>query len=376
MDFKPNFVNGKYPAAPASPPPAPPTRRKAFRQDAKTPTVQEWNIAIEQQLGRSSAIRVAYTGSFGTHGLLSVDPNTVPAQICANAAGCTSGGTGAARGSVAQGAEYIPVSATRPNPYLGAGFFWFTEGNSSYNALQLDWTRRLAAGLQLRANYTWSKNLDINSALTGAQANNQPQMVMNRNDVRRDWGPSALNVASQASISGRYELPFGAGRRWNLNGNPFAAKVVGGWSLSGIATLLSGFPITPQIGANRSGDGDTRNPDRASWNPAFSGPVMLNQQTQWFDPRAFTLPTVGTWGNVGRGTLTGPGLTNLDLSLSKNTPLTERTALQFRAEFFNAFNHANFGTPNPIVFSGATLQSFSRLDHRHGHRFAPDSIRT
>jgi len=205
---------------------------QGIQQDAKTPAVQEWNIAIEQQLDRSSAIRIAYSGSFGTHGLLSVDPNTVPAQICNNATGCASGGTGAARGTVAQGAEYIPVAATRPNPYLGAGFFWFTEGNSSYNALQVDWNRRLAAGLQVRANYTWSKNLDLNSALTGAQANNQPQMVMNRNDVHRDWGLSALNVPNQGSISGRYELPFGAGRRWNMHGNPVAAKVAGGWNLS------------------------------------------------------------------------------------------------------------------------------------------------
>jgi hypothetical protein len=334
---------------------------QGIQKDAKTPTAQEWNVSIEQQLGRSSALRVAYTGSFGTHGLLSVDPNTVPAQICASAAGCTSGGVGAARGSVAQGAEYIPVAATRPNPYLGAGFFWFTEGNSSYNALQVDWTRRLAAGLQLRANYTWSKNLDINSALTGAQANNQPQMVMNRNDVHRDWGPSALNVTDQASISGRYELPFGNGRRWSLSSSAVAGKVFGGWSVSGIATLLSGFPITPQTGANRSGDGDTRNPDRPSWNPAFSGPVVLENQTQWFNPQAFVLPAVGTWGNVGRGTLVGPGLANLDLSISKNTALTERTDLQFRAEFFNALDRANFGTPNPIVFTGTTYSSSAGL---------------
>ncbi|MEO8593707.1 MAG: carboxypeptidase regulatory-like domain-containing protein, partial [Candidatus Solibacter sp.] len=334
---------------------------QGIQSDAKTPTVQEWNFSIEQQLGHSSAIRVAYAGSFATHGFLSVDPNTVPAQICASAAGCQTGGTGAARGTVAQGAEYIPVSPSRPNPYLGAGFFWFTEGNASYHALQLDWNRRLAAGLQLRANFTWSKNLDINSALTGAQANNQPQMVMNRNDIHRDWGPSALNVTHQSSISGRYELPFGHGRRWTLHDSALSQKVLGGWNLSGIATLLSGFPITPQIGANRSGDGDTRNPDRPSWNPSFSGPVLLERQTQWFNPQAFTLPTVGTWGNVGRGVLTGPGLANLDLSLSKNTALNERVQLQFRAEFFNTLNHANFGTPNPIVFTGATFSSSAGL---------------
>src|SRR4029077_9642422 len=135
-----------------------------------------------------------YVGSFGYHGLLSVDPNTIAAQICNVAAGCTAGGTpGTTRSTVAQGAQYIPI-AGRPNPYVGAGFFWFTEGNSSYNALQVSWTRYLSRGLQLRANYTWSKNLDMNSALTGAQSNNQPQMVMDRNDLHRDWGLSALNA--------------------------------------------------------------------------------------------------------------------------------------------------------------------------------------
>ena len=182
-----------------------------MQADAKTPAVQEWNLRIEQQLTENMALRIAYVGSFGYHGLVSLDPNTVPAQFCASAAGCASGGTGTTRGAVPQGAEYIPVAATRPNPYLGAGFFWYSEGNSSYNSLQVDVTRRLTRGLQLRGNFTWSKNLDINSALTGAQANNQAQMVMNRNDLRRDWGPSALNVTGQSSLSARYELPFGRG---------------------------------------------------------------------------------------------------------------------------------------------------------------------
>src|SRR5207237_9064897 len=122
----------------------------------------------------------------------------------------------------------------RHNPCLSAGFFWLTEGNSSYNALQLKLNRRLSAGLQFRVNYTWAKNLDMNSALTIAQAQNQPQMVMDRNNVRRDWGPSALTPTSQASISAHYELPF--------NEAGAAGKLVGGWQLNGIVTLLSGFP--------------------------------------------------------------------------------------------------------------------------------------
>jgi len=188
----------------------------------------------------------------------------------------------------------------------------------------------------------------MNSALTGAQSNNQPQMVMDRNDLHRDWGPSALNATSQASISGVYELP-GHGR------------VFSGWQFSGIATFLSGFPITPQIGANRSGDGDTRNPDRPSYDPAFTGPILLRRQTQWFDPRAFALPIPGTYGNVGRGVLVGPGLADVDLSLAKRTKISERLSLQFRAEFFNAFNRTNFGTPNPIVFSGTAFSPSAGL---------------
>jgi len=131
--------------------------------------------------------------------------------------------------------------------------------------------------------------------------------------------------------------------------------------LNGITTLLSGFPFTPQIGANRSGDGNTRNPDRPNLNPSFTGSVLLNKQTQWFDPAAFTLPTVRTWGSLGRGTLRGPGLQTVDLSLTKNTSLSERVGLQFRAEFFNVLNHTNLGVPNPIVFTGTAVSPSAGL---------------
>jgi len=320
---------------------------------AKTPTVNEWNLTIEQRIAASMAIRAAYSGSFGYHGLLSIDPNSVPALTCADASGCTAGGTGTARATVAQNERYIPV-ATRPNPYLPNGFFWYTEGNSSYNAFQLELIRRLSRGLQFRASYTWAKNLDVNSGLTGAQAQNQAQMVMDRNDLRRDWGPSALTPTSQASFSWHYELPFrAADHRWS--------RVVGGWHFNGITALMSGFPFTPQLGSNQSADGNLRNPDRPSLNPSFSGPIMLGKQTQWFDPNAFVPPTVGTWGNLGRGVFRGPGLASVDLSLVKSTPITEKVNLQFRTEIFNAFNHTNLGTPNPIVFSGGRISPSAGL---------------
>jgi hypothetical protein len=327
---------------------------------AKTPTTNEWNLTVEQQVGANMALRVGYVGSFGYHGLLSIDPNTIPAQICSDASGCAVDTAGT---KVPQGTKYIPLVPTppapatsaRPNPYLGAGFFWMTAGNSSYNALQLEVTRRLSQRLQFRGSYTWAKNLDMNSALTIAQAQNQPQMVMDRKDLRRDWGPSALTPTSQGTISAHYELPFGSATSRGLG------RLTGGWQLNGITTLLSGFPFTPQIGTNRSGDGNTRNPDRPDWNSSFTGPVLLKKQTQWFDPAAFSLPTVRTWANLGRGTLRGPGLQTVDLSVMKNTAVTERVAVQFRAEFFNALNHTNLGAPNPIVFSGNSVSPSAGL---------------
>ena len=115
------------------------------------------------------------------------------------------------------------------------------------------------------------------------------------------------------------------------------------------------------IGSNRSGDGDTRNPDRPSLNPAFTGPVVLGQAGQWFNPNAFILPAAGTYGNLGRGVFSGPGLADLDLSLFKTTAVSERTSLQFRAEFFNVLNHPNFGTPNATVFSSGAINASAGL---------------
>ena len=321
---------------------------QGVQPDAKTLAVQEWNLTLEQQMNTNTAVRIAYVGSVGRHGLISIDPNSIPAQICASPSGCLSGGVGAARDTVSNGAQYIPAGA-RPNPYLSGGFFWNAEGNSSYNALQLELTRRLTRGLQFRVNYTWSKNLDMNSGLTGAQSNNQAQMILDRNDLRRDWGLSALNVSHQANISTRYELPFGRG------------KLLGGWQINAIASMLTGFPFTPQVGSNRSGDGDTRNPDRPSLNPTFSGPVVPGKPSQWFNPNAFIQPGVGTYGNLGRGVFEGPGLANVDLSLFKTFPLHEKVNLQFRAESFNLLNRANFGTPNAIVFSGGAVSPSAGL---------------
>jgi hypothetical protein len=195
----------------------------------------------------------------------------------------------------------------------------------------------------------------MNSALTGAQSGNEAQMILDRNNLPRDWGPAGLNAAFQSSISATYELPFAR------DATGLTRQLIGGWQLNGIATILSGFPITPVLGSNRSGDGDTRNPDRPSLNPAFSGAVITGNPNQWFNPAAFSLPTAGTWGNLGRGVFDGPGLAEVDLSLFKRFVLTERVNLQFRAECFNVQNRANFGTPNSTVFSNGAISPTAGL---------------
>ncbi len=376
--FLPTIHPGTQPAAacgePGAPPPPSCTIYAPWGVDAsmKTPTVEAWNFTIEQQITPNTSLRLAYVGSRGFHHLATVDVNAIRPQICSDVAGCSAGGvlTAAQKGAppgvavfdvrVPQGTKYIPAlpggaPATRPNRYLSSvGYFWLAESNASYNALQVDVTKRMTQGLQFRANYTWAKNLDIASAVTAATSLNEAASVLDPYDVRRDWGPSALNPTSQATGNLTYQLPFGKGKPWLAGATGAAGKLASGWQLNAIVTLLSGFPVTPQVGSNQSGNGDTRVPDRPNLNPAFSGPKIIGRVEQWFNPAAYLLPTPGTFGDAGRGILRGPGLATLDLSLFKATSISERTRLEFRAESFNLLNRANIGLPNPIVFSGGT----------------------
>jgi len=326
--------------------------------DPKTPTAVEWNYFIEQQVSQNMSIRVGYVGSHAYHNVIDIDANSVAPQICPGPANCASGGVGGT-GSVPPGTQYFPSVGPfgRPNPYLGSAYFWYMEGVASYNALQADLTKRLSSGLTFRADYTFSKNLDDGTGIASSQSQNNNQSVMDPRNPLRDYGRSALDFRHQGSGNFSYELPFGHGKRLlnGLNGMP--DKLAGGWQFNGIVTLLSGFPFTPLVGSNQSGNGNQFSPDRPNWNPNFQGAVKLRTVDQWYDPKAFSLPTSGTWGNVGRGVLDGPGLAEFDFSVFKTTPITETTRVLFRAEFFNITNRTNFGLPNPNIFSGGTISA-------------------
>jgi len=217
----------------------------------------------------------------------------------------------------------------------------------------VDVSRRFSHGLQLRGVYTFSKSLDDGATLNSSVGANAPGFVMYPQHPGVDWGLSTFNVKNSAIFNGAYDLPFGRGKRFLSGARGWREKLAGGWSLSGIGTAQSGFPFTPQLGFNPSNNGDTRNPVRPSWNPALQGPVILGGPNLYFNPNAFAVPPNGTYGNVGRDTLIGPGTATVDFSALKDTAVTEKVKLQFRAEFFNIANRANFSTPNTVVFSSA-----------------------
>jgi hypothetical protein len=145
-------------------------------------------------------------------------------------------------------------------------------------------------------------------------------------------------------------LPFGNGQHFASNSHGVVNHLIGGWQWNGIVTAQGGFPLTPLVGSNISGTGDTNPVDVPDWNPNFSGPVVLGKPDQYFNPNAFLMPVAGTFGNVSRGSFRGPGLVDVDTSFFKKFQISERYTLQFRAELFNILNQANFAYPNSIVF--------------------------
>lgn len=311
--------------------------------NAYTPSVVAYTFKIEQQIAPRTLLSVGYAGSRGVHEMLAADTNEPVPTVCP-AAPCPA--------ALAAGTVYYPKGAPLANPRLANATTWLSEGESSYNALEVDVNHHFAHGLQLRGVYTYSKSLDDGGAWNSSVAANTPGFVMFPLDPRLDWGLSPFDIRHLVAINGSYDLPFGRGRTF-LNGKGWVGKAAGGWTVSAIETLQSGFPFTPQLGFNPANNGDSRNPVRPSLNPAFHGNIILGSPSEYFNPSAFILPASGTYGNVGRDTPIGPGLATLDLSLSKNTPLTEKIRLQFRAEFFNILNRANFNTPNAVVYASA-----------------------
>jgi Carboxypeptidase regulatory-like domain/TonB-dependent Receptor Plug Domain len=329
--------------------------------DVKMPTLISYSVRVEQALSPNTSLTLGYVGSHGYHELIGVDANEPVPTICP-ASPCPAAypanfPTPLAGSAVPAGSFYIPAGAPKANPTLANTWTWFSWGNSNYNSLQVDLNHRFSHDLALRGVYTWSKALDNGDSLNQTTAGNAPGLVSNPYDLHADWGPATYDVRNIGVVDAVYMLPFGRGKIFAHDLQGLANRAVSGWSVDSIVTVQSGFPITPQLSYNPSNNGDTRNPVRPFANPDFHGSAIIGRPSQWFNPSAFLPPppNSGFYGNLGRETLSGPGLGTWDFAGQKDTLIREGLTLQFRGELFNLLNRANFNTPNLIVFTPSGL---------------------
>ncbi|MGA7343008.1 MAG: carboxypeptidase-like regulatory domain-containing protein [Terracidiphilus sp.] len=325
--------------------------------DMHTPTLISYSLRIEGELTPNTVLSLGYVGSHGYHEIVSLDDNEPTPAICP-ASPCPADFPASfpaplAGAPVPAGAYYIAPGRPDANPALGAAWAWYSVGTSSYNALQVDLNHRLSHGLVLRGVYTWSKALDDGDSLNATAAGNAPGLASNPFDVKADWGPATYDVRNVAVISGTYALPLGERQRFLGRASGFSNTLASGWTANSILTLQSGFPFTPELSYNPSNNGDSKNPVRPFANPTFTGARIPGTAAQWYNPSAFLAPPSGSgfYGNLGRDSLTGPGLATWDMSMLKDTSIHDRLALEFRAELFNLLDRSNFNTPNLVVFT-------------------------
>ena len=237
------------------------------------------------------------------------------------------------------GAADIDLAERRPYQ----GFDLITQnisgGNSIYHSMQLSVDKRFSKGFTLGANYTWGRSLDTASFLTDLDGIN----VINPFDVRAYRGLSDFSVAHRFVTNYLWRLPSPTGSLRHL---------LGGWETSGIWNWQHGFPINISSGEDTSLTGIGNDQADVTGTPSYTSGSRGNRIQQWFTTSVFRTAKEGTFGNVGRNTLYGPGIVNIDFSAHKNIPITEHLRLQYRAEFFNALNHPILGNPGTTVTSG------------------------
>ncbi len=218
--------------------------------NVKTPAIESYSLKIEQEIAPDTSLSVGYIGSHGYHEILSVDQNLPSAHYPYPPQVVTATSTGLA------------------NPALWNSTNWVSQGVSSYNGLEVDVNHRIGHGLQFRGAYTYSKSLDDGDSMNTSVATNSPAFAANPLDLRADYGRASFDVRHSAVINATYDLPVGRGSA----SSDWVNKVAGNWQISGIETIQSGLPFTPQLSYNPSNDGDTRNPVRPSYESRFHGP--------------------------------------------------------------------------------------------------------
>jgi hypothetical protein len=291
----------------------------AIQRDLATPYVQHWNANVQQQFGRNRVVEIGYVASKGTKLISPRDinqPRPSPAH-----------------------------SYLRPNPRFDDITILESRGNSIFHSLQAKLQQRLTSGLAVLAAYTYGKSIDDGSGFFPSAGD--PNLPQDSYNLRAERGLANFDVRHRATFSYSYQLPFGFETHGFLafqTGRPFTVALLPDLDNSNTGRSVLGF------GAN----------DRPH---VIRDPKLENGTEQrWFDTSAFTIPARGTFGNAGRNIVEGPGFSTVNLSLLKNTRLTERTTLQLRAEAFNLLNRTNYNLPENYVGSpsfGAILSAGS-----------------
>ncbi len=309
------------------------------------PYTQQFNVGVQRAMGSTMRVNVSYIGSRGHNLLGMVDNiNTAAYQI------------------LPDGRYYFPPNSPRLNPSLPAIRQRLTAGRSSYNALQAGMSKRFSRGYQVEVNYTYGRLIDTNSLTVsfGTESSNAVA-IQNPHDWEAEEGPSNFHVGQTLVANFAWELPFGPGRQFASGASGIGAALVQGWQVGGILNLMTGNPFTVELGFDNArmlslrDGGAGQRPDLASG--YSSNPVDPRNPSRYFDPNAFTLPAPGTFGNLARNTLVGPGVATFDFSVVKRFPFGHDRRLEVRAETFNALNRANFAIPDTKTLFVATTRA-------------------
>lgn len=311
----------------------------------------QWNLTVQHQFGNNTTLQVGYVGQRGTHlmvpfsyGQLVAEPST----SCGTPP-CTAPSKYFAQNETLGGIiGDANVSGTQSN------------GTMSYNALQAVFQKTMSQGLQYQVSYTFGKCMSNNTGYYGTwsgarQSSTASPYWQNVYDPKAEWAPCYYDAANTLTAYAVYDLPFGKGKKFGNDMNKAADAVVGGWTVSPILFLRSGFPMALYTNASDPTGTGSRGlrPDCNGKNTVWGRKDATAGQGGgfvWFDPSNYTDPTA-TFGTCAPqlGGLRGPGYYNWDISLQKNFQMTERFKLQFRADFLNAFNRVNLAVPNTTV---------------------------
>ena len=304
--------------------------------------VQQYNFNIERQLPGQVLLTAGYAGSRSSH--LLIDGNNLNVTT-PNACGSVSGYTlGCAAGGAFAGVPYtaFPYSTIADSS---------DQGRAHYNSLQIKAETKKTNGFYALLGYTYSKAYD-NGLSDGLGSEIGATYFPLSNWQKLDWGLSQINNNQNFTASIIYELPFGKGKMFGNSWNGAVDTMLGHWEVTVIEKAISGFPIFIVDSANNSGvnfenNGNSLNrPDQTCG--ALSGTQSL---AQFFNTSCFSAPAAGQLGNASRTPVSGPNFINTDFSVIKHFPVRENFRIDFRAEFFNLFNHAQFGQPGSDINS-------------------------